>query len=210
MQNGLTYIWTNRHLPGMAGTPHVCQWWAANHVGLECPFQWSSLIQTFFNFRLCRWPFIRVAPKAWIRMWNIYVTSIVINAWCWSHPDTLVHGPSHLYPGQHWMPPHPPSTQVAFRLGRSVSNPITLQYLQHNYHMVKDASFVLALGYFDDARKHVLGGTGGSVAMAQILGKPLCLWFGYGTVILVESHFTRLSTLWGYDRAIGVPSRVTG
>ena len=39
--------------------------------------------------------------------------------------------------------------------------------------MVKDASFVLALGYFDDARKHVLGGTGGRVAMAQILGKPL-------------------------------------
>ena len=39
--------------------------------------------------------------------------------------------------------------------------------------MVKDASFVLALGYFDDARKHVLGGMGGSVAMAQILGKPL-------------------------------------
>ena len=39
--------------------------------------------------------------------------------------------------------------------------------------MVKDASFVSALGYFDDARKHVLGGTGWSVAMAQILGKPL-------------------------------------
>ena len=67
----------------------------------------------------------------------------------------------------------PTVTQVAFRLGRSVSNPITLQYLQRNYHVVKDASFVLALGYFDDARKHVLGGTGWSVSMAQILGKPL-------------------------------------
>ena len=67
----------------------------------------------------------------------------------------------------------PTVTQVAFRLGRSVSNPITLQYLQRNYHVVKDASFMLALGYFDDAHKHVLGGTGWSVAMAQILGKPL-------------------------------------
>ena len=64
-------------------------------------------------------------------------------------------------------------TQMAFRLGRSVSNRITLQYLQRNYHVVKDASFVLALGYFDDALKHVLGNTGWSVAWAQILGKPL-------------------------------------
>jgi len=92
----------------------LCQWWAANHVGLESHFQWSSLIQTFFNFRLCRWPFIRVAPKVWIRMWNIYVTSIVINAWCWSHPVTLVHGPSHPDPGQHWIPPPPPSPRWFF------------------------------------------------------------------------------------------------
>ena len=114
MQNSLTYIWPNHHLPGMAGTPHVCQWWAANHVGLESSFQWSSLIQTFFNFRLCCSLFIRVAPKAWIRMWNIYVTSIVINSWCWSHPVTLVHGLSHPYPGQHWMPPRPPSPRWLF------------------------------------------------------------------------------------------------
>ena len=34
---------------------------------------------------------------------------------------------------------------------------------------------MLALGYFDELRKHVhvLGGTGWSVAMAQIFGKPL-------------------------------------
>lgn len=67
----------------------------------------------------------------------------------------------------------PTVTQVAFRLGGSVSNPITLQFLQRNYHVVKDAFFVLALGYFDDPRKHVLGGTVWSVAKAQILGKPL-------------------------------------
>jgi len=64
-------------------------------------------------------------------------------------------------------------TRVAFQLGRHVSNPITLQYLQRNYHVVKNASLVLALGYFDEARKHVSGGTGWSVAIAQVLNKPL-------------------------------------
>ena len=67
----------------------------------------------------------------------------------------------------------PTVTQVAFRLGRYVSHPITLQYLQRNYYVIKPASLVLALGYFDELRKHVLGGTGWSVAMAQIFGKPL-------------------------------------
>ena len=51
--------------------------------------------------------------------------------------------------------------------------PITLPYLQRNYHVIKPASLVLALGYFDELRKHILGGTGWSVAMAQILLKPL-------------------------------------
>ena len=90
--------------------------------------------------------------------------------------------------------PHPtlsPSSQVphtldSARLGRchthrhpggfsigSISHPITLQYLQRNYYVIKPASLVLALGYFDELRKHVLGGTGWSVAMAQIFGKPL-------------------------------------
>ena len=39
--------------------------------------------------------------------------------------------------------------------------------------MIKRASLVLTLGYFDELRKHVLGGTGWSVAMAQMLLKPL-------------------------------------
>ena len=67
----------------------------------------------------------------------------------------------------------PTVTQAAFPLGRHVSHPITLQYLQRNYYEIKPASLVLALGYFDELRKHVLGGTGWSVAMAQIFGKPL-------------------------------------
>ena len=67
----------------------------------------------------------------------------------------------------------PTVTQVAFRLCRHVSHPITLQYVQRNYHVIKPASLVLASGYFDELRKHLLGGTGWSVAMAQISGKPL-------------------------------------
>ena len=67
----------------------------------------------------------------------------------------------------------PTVTQVDFRLGRHVSHPITLQYVRRNYYVIKPASLVLALGYFDELRKHVLGGMGWSVAMAQILGKPL-------------------------------------
>ena len=64
-------------------------------------------------------------------------------------------------------------TRAAFQLGRHVSHPITLQYLQRNYHVIKPASLVLALRYFDELRKHLLGGTGWSVAMLQLLGKPL-------------------------------------
>ena len=67
----------------------------------------------------------------------------------------------------------PTVTQVAFRLGQHFSHPITLQSLQRNYYVIKPASLVLALGYFDELRKHVLGGTVWRVAMSQILGKPL-------------------------------------
>ena len=64
-------------------------------------------------------------------------------------------------------------TRAAFHLGRHVSHPFTLQYLQRNYHVIKTASLVLALGCFDEIRKHFLGGTGWSVAMAQLLIKLL-------------------------------------
>ena len=67
----------------------------------------------------------------------------------------------------------PMVTRAAFQLGRHVSHPIILQYLQRNYCMIKPASLVLALGYFDESRKHVFGGTGWSMVIAQILGKPL-------------------------------------
>lgn len=63
--------------------------------------------------------------------------------------------------------------QPANYLGKAVSSPIILQYLQRNYHIVKPASQVLALSYFDQYRKHVQGGTGWSVAMAQLMNKPV-------------------------------------
>ena len=66
----------------------------------------------------------------------------------------------------------PTVTQAALRLGRQASHPISLQYVQRNYHVVKPASLVLAVGYFDECRKHVMGRTDWSVVMAQILGKP--------------------------------------
>ena len=66
-------------------------------------------------------------------------------------------------------------TGAAYQLGHHVTSPITFQYLQRNYHVIKDASLVLALGYFDDVHKHVLGGTGWTVAMNQMLHKPLCV-----------------------------------
>ena len=67
----------------------------------------------------------------------------------------------------------PTVTQVAFRLGRQIHHPISLQYIQRNYHVIQPASLVLALGHFDEYRKHLLGGTGWSIVMAQLLGKPL-------------------------------------
>ena len=67
----------------------------------------------------------------------------------------------------------PTVTQAAFRLGRQVHHPISLQYIQRNVHVIQPASLVLAVGYFDELRKHVLGGTGWGVVMAQLLGKPL-------------------------------------
>ena len=67
----------------------------------------------------------------------------------------------------------PTVTQVAFRLGRRIHHPISLQYIQRNYHVIQPPSLILAVGYFDETRKHLLGGTGWSVVMAQLLGKPL-------------------------------------
>ena len=67
----------------------------------------------------------------------------------------------------------PTVTQATFQLGRQVHHPISLQYIQRNYYVIRPASLVFAVGYFDELHKHLLGGTGWSVVMAQLLGKPL-------------------------------------
>ena len=95
---------------------------------------------------------------------------MVIRVWCSSHPVTL----------EPLTQPDldaaiPMVARAAFPLGRHISHLITLQYLQRNYHVTKPASLVLALGFFDESRKHVLRSTGWSVAMAQIVSKPLCV-----------------------------------
>ena len=90
----------------------------------------------------------------------------------------------------------PTVTQVAFRLGRHVSHPITLQYLQRNYYVIKPASLVLALGYFDELRQACVGRYGMECGHgSDIWQTPLCVLFGYGTMVLVESYPTTLSTL---------------
>ena len=92
------------------------------------------------------------------------------SVWCSSHPVTL-----ELLTQPDLDDAMPMVTRAAFQLGQHVSHPITIQYLQRNYHVIKPASLVFALGYFNELRKHVLGGTGWSVAMAQPLLKPVCL-----------------------------------
>ena len=63
-------------------------------------------------------------------------------------------------------------TQVALRLGRQIHHPISLQYIQCNYHVIQPASLVLALGHFDECGKHLLGGTGWSAVSYTHLTLP--------------------------------------
>ena len=54
----------------------------------------------------------------------------------------------------------PVTTQVAFRLGKQLTSPISTQYIHRNYHVVKQADMVLAFTCFSPERKVCLGGTG--------------------------------------------------
>ena len=96
-------------------------------------------------------------------------------------------------------------TRAAFQLGLHVSHPITLKYLQRNYHVIKPASLVLDLGYFDELRNHVLGGTGWSVAMAQLLLKPL-----YAFDLDMEQWYWWNSTLHIYQPCEGMTEEEIG
>ena len=80
----------------------------------------------------------------------------------------------------------PITTKVAFRLNKQLTNPISLQYIHRNYHVVKDADLVMAFTCFQPERKVCLGGTGWAVEMRKILNKVLYvydvernIWFWY-------------------------------
>ena len=70
----------------------------------------------------------------------------------------------------------PITTQVAFRLGKQLSNPISLQYIHRNYHVVKQANMVLAFTCFDPSRIVCMGGTGWAVEMCKLLNKVLYVY----------------------------------
>ena len=80
----------------------------------------------------------------------------------------------------------PITTQVAHRLNKRLTDPISLQYIHRNYHVVKQADLVMAFTFFAPERKVCMGGTGWGVEMAKVLNKVLYvydveqnIWFWY-------------------------------
>ena len=60
----------------------------------------------------------------------------------------------------------PTTRQVAARLNKQLENPISLQYIHRNYHVVKQADMVLAFTCFQPESILCFGGTGWAVEMA--------------------------------------------
>ena len=80
----------------------------------------------------------------------------------------------------------PITNQVSNRLNKPLSNPISLQYIHRNYHVVKQAEMVLAFTSFQNESNLCFGGTGWAVEMAKLLKKILYvydvernIWFWY-------------------------------
>ena len=80
----------------------------------------------------------------------------------------------------------PTTRQVAARLNKNLENPISLQYIHLNYHVVKQADMVLAFTCFQPESSLCFGGTGRAVEMAKVLKKVLYVydvqrdtWFWY-------------------------------
>ena len=80
----------------------------------------------------------------------------------------------------------PITNQVSNRLNKPLNNPISLQYIHRNYHVVKQAEMVLAFTSFQPESNLCLGGTGWAVEMAKLLKKILYvydvernIWFWY-------------------------------
>ena len=76
--------------------------------------------------------------------------------------------------------------KVSNRLNKPLSNPISLQYIHRNYHVVKQAEVVLAFTSFEPESNMYFGGTGWAVEMAKLLNKIIYvydvernIWFWY-------------------------------
>ena len=75
----------------------------------------------------------------------------------------------------------PTTRQVAARLNKHLENPISLQYIHRNYHVVKHADMVMAFTCFQPESHLCFGGTGWAVEMAKVLKKkPVCVRCGAG------------------------------
>ena len=70
----------------------------------------------------------------------------------------------------------PTTRQVAARLNKQLENPISLQYIHRNYHVVKQADMVLAFTCFQPESNLCFGGTGWAVEMAKVLKKVLYVY----------------------------------
>ena len=101
----------------------------------------------------------------------------------------------HWHPRSKYLPPltHqqlgeaiPITNQVSNRLNKPLSNPISLQYIHRNYHVVKQAEMVLAFTSFQPESDRCFGSTGWTAEMAKLLNKILYvydvqrhIWFWY-------------------------------
>ena len=70
----------------------------------------------------------------------------------------------------------PLTTQVAWRLGKKLSSPISQQYIYRNYHIVNEADRVLAFMCLSPTTHMCPGGTGWAVEMAKVLQKDLYVY----------------------------------
>ena len=70
----------------------------------------------------------------------------------------------------------PITNQVSNRLNKPLSNPISLQYIHQNYHVVKQAEMVLAFTSFQPESNLCFGGTGWAVEIAKLLNKILYVY----------------------------------
>ena len=80
----------------------------------------------------------------------------------------------------------PTTRQVAARLKKHLENPISLQFIHRNYHVVKHADIVMAFTCFQPESHLCFGGTGWAVEIAKVLKKNLDVydverdtWFWY-------------------------------